>query len=145
MTKKLITYTLLIPNRKPISVTYRNGIQSCLDFGANVLTAEGVEALWSVIPLHEPKPEVLTRAFAEKYNLGVVVIVSEIDTSFEAFWERYNFKVGTKTRAEKHWASLSKTDRIAAIEWIAVYDAERPTYQAKLHPESYIISKRYKP
>ncbi len=142
MTKKLTTYTLLIPNRKPIRVAYRNGIQSLLDFGANVLTGKGVEALWALIPLHEPTAAALKTAFANAHNVGIEV--TEFDTSFEAFWEAYNFKVGTKTRAEKQWAALSKSDRLAAMEWIAVYDAERPSYQAKLHPESYIISKRWK-
>ena len=77
MTKKLTTYTLLIPNRKPIRVAYRNGIQSCLDFGANVLTDKGVEALWAVIPLHEPTAAALKTAFSDAYNVGIDVVVTE--------------------------------------------------------------------
>lgn len=41
--------------------------------------------------------------------------ISNLDLSFEHFWQLYNKKVGNKTRVEKKWNELKVTDRILAL------------------------------
>ena len=65
-----------------------------------------------------------------------------IDLSFENFWRVYNYKFGSKTRAEKLWNYLSLADQLAAFAYIRVYDgnlAQGTT--AKKYPETYLSKK----
>lgn len=45
--------------------------------------------------------------------------ISEIDLSFERFWEMYGVKMGSKARVEAKWNKLKIPDRILAIGTIS--------------------------
>lgn len=67
----------------------------------------------------------------------------KIDLSFEAFWDAYNYKEGVKKDAIAMWNRMSERERIAAIEYIRIYDgilAQRGI--AKAYPTKY-LSKKY--
>ena len=68
----------------------------------------------------------------------------EPDLSFESFWSEYNYKEGTKKRAEGLWNRLSRINRILAIEFIRVYDGKlAQAGTAKLYPETYLFNQRW--
>jgi len=68
----------------------------------------------------------------------------EPDLSFQSFWSEYNYKEGTKKRAEGLWNRLSRINRILAIEFIRVYDGKlAQSGVAKLYPETYLSNQRW--
>ena len=74
------------------------------------------------------------------------IIEVPLDLSFEAFWDAYGYKEGTKKRAVGMWSALSKADRIAAIEYIRIYNgklAQTPGI-SRQYPETYLSSQRWK-
>lgn len=67
------------------------------------------------------------------------------DLSFEAFWERYEYKVGNKKRAEKLWDQLPDSDKLKVFQNIPAYNyylTTRPQME-KLYPETYLNQRRF--
>lgn len=69
----------------------------------------------------------------------------QVDTSFNAFWNAYNYKVGNKKTAEKHWNTLNEETRVAVLKSIPRYDAwlRQKTKQDKIYPERYLGQSRW--
>lgn len=66
------------------------------------------------------------------------------DLSFEAFWKRYNYKVGHKKKAEQMWNRMTDAERMKALAWIHTYEQQLAfTKVAKMFPETYLFQKRY--
>lgn len=55
-------------------------------------------------------------------EIGLIAAVEEVpqDLTFPAFWEAYGNKVN-RERAQRFWAALNNTDRIAALRCIPKY------------------------
>ena len=68
---------------------------------------------------------------------------SDIDLSFEAFWNAYTYKIGKRVMAENAWDKLSKSDRIAALIGIRSYNnyLKRNIGVAKAHGSTYLNQK----
>ena len=67
-----------------------------------------------------------------------------LDLSFDAFYNKYNYKVGNKTKAKDLWAKMDDANRALAITKIDAYN--RFTEQsmiAKVYPERYLSHRRY--
>ncbi len=82
-------------------------------------------------------------------KLGKVpsVTITEIplDLSFEAFYNKYEFKLGDRKKAEKLWKALSTADRTLAIQKIPAYKYHVKTAGiGTLHAERYISQERFK-
>ncbi|MDD2962548.1 MAG: hypothetical protein PHQ65_12005 [Bacteroidales bacterium] len=74
-------------------------------------------------------------------------VVQEVpqDLSFEAFWLRYNYKVGKKERAKKLWQSMTDDEHAAALLSIKKYNAyliNHPTIE-RAYPETWLSQRRW--
>ncbi len=67
------------------------------------------------------------------------------DLSFDAFWERYDYKVGNKKRSEKLWNELSEADKSAVFENIPRYNYYLSCKRTieRLYPETYLSQRRF--
>jgi competence transcription factor ComK len=64
---------------------------------------------------------------------------TNIDVSFEAFWNTYNFKVGKVMRVKAKWNKLSVQDRQLAMLFIPKYKQFKEKTNSNLqYPETYI-------
>lgn len=80
-------------------------------------------------------------------NLSNTMTIEEVDPdlSFDAFWLKYNHKVGNKKRSEMLWNKLSAAHKLKAINAIAKYHrylSQRPSME-KLYPETYLSQERF--
>lgn len=78
------------------------------------------------------------------HNLKSCTVVEvEYIVHFDQFWNEYNKKVN-RIRAEKEWATLTKTEKLKSIHSIRKYHRylER-TGIGKLDPENYLKNKRF--
>lgn len=69
----------------------------------------------------------------------------DADLSFDHFWDRYGYKVGNKTRAQKLWDKLPDSDRLKVLESIPGYVhylQTRPNME-RLYPETYLSQRRF--
>jgi hypothetical protein len=67
------------------------------------------------------------------------------DLSFNAFWEKYAYKVGRKERTMKLWAGMNDLDRIKCLNSIPAYNyylTTKPSME-RLYPETYLNQRRY--
>lgn len=75
------------------------------------------------------------------------MIMTEIpeDLSFDRFWIKYNYKHGSKTRAEKLWNGMKDTDKYSCFMSIDRYNAwlNRKKNMEKVYPETYLNQRRY--
>ncbi len=81
------------------------------------------------------------RDFADNFHIDEV----PEDTSFTAFWNHYNYKVGNKFRAERLWNALTNTDKstaMAAIKRYNQYLVNHPRIE-RLYPETWLNQKRW--
>lgn len=74
---------------------------------------------------------------------SVSVSVSEINISFDIFWNLYDKKVGDKKKLEKKWNSLSDIDRNKIIEYIPEYIKSKPDKQFRKDPQTFLNNKSW--
>ncbi|WP_281683403.1 hypothetical protein [Zunongwangia profunda] len=70
---------------------------------------------------------------------------TDLDLSFDAFWNTYNNKVGKKKMAESSWNNLSKANKIKALMAIPRYNNNlrlNPGIQ-KAYPTTFINQEYY--
>lgn len=73
-----------------------------------------------------------------------IKITSHIDTSFDAFWNAYAYKVGNKTRVQKKWNAMKVSERILAIGAIPRYKRFADSKKIeRVYPETYIDQRRW--
>jgi len=86
----------------------------------------------------------ITEEFIPALRLsGAIVRPVPVDTTFDAFWNAYAYKVGKRSMAENTWKRMSEADRIRAINHIAIYDTQlAKNGAAKAYPSTY-LNQRY--
>lgn len=66
------------------------------------------------------------------------------DLSFARFWDLYDYKMGSKAKAEKAWNEATEADKIAALAAIPKYNFWLSTVTtAKLHGATFMNQRRY--
>ena len=63
---------------------------------------------------------------------------NELELSFDDFWNLYDFKVGSKTKLEKKYASISEQDRQKIKNHVPMYIASQPEKQFRKRPATYL-------
>lgn len=107
------------------------------------LSEEQYKAFFNLIPTHQDGFKEFRKVITQN---GTATIEEHKDgLKFEAFWERYNYKVGNKKRAEKIWNGLNKADKNKAVFYLGIYDRELKAkpYQAKMYADSYLTQQRW--
>jgi hypothetical protein len=67
----------------------------------------------------------------------------KLNLSFETFWDAYSYKEGVKADAYNTWTRMSQSSRIAALEFIPIYDGKLAVSGlGKAYPTKY-LSKKY--
>lgn len=91
-----------------------------------------------------PVREEAVRSLNQRTKGKVVVSKMVEDTSFEAFWNGYDYKVGKKDRAIKLWNALTHSEKVLALQgvkkynrWIAGRSIE------KSYPETFLSQRRW--
>jgi hypothetical protein len=81
----------------------------------------------------------------DEFNAIFKIETVPVDTSFEAFWNAYTYKVGNIPRVKKLWENLSNHEQILAIQTIKKYNAwlAKNTGVQKLYAETYLNQKRW--
>jgi hypothetical protein len=81
----------------------------------------------------------------DEFNAIFKIETVPVDTSFEAFWNAYTYKVGNIPRVKKLWENLSNHEQILAIQTIKKYNAwlAKNTAVQKLYAETYLNQKRW--
>lgn len=84
------------------------------------------------------------------YHLPKVYYDTELielgeDTSFETFWNKYNYKLGNKKKTQRLWEGLSEEDRINALATIPKYKAYMSVHPEKEYdyPETWLAQKKW--
>lgn len=68
-----------------------------------VINAKAARHMATIFPLHES----VLKWYREKTAIKITVLSEDI--MFEAFWERYNQKRGSKIRAQQYWDGEKRT------------------------------------
>ena len=74
-----------------------------------------------------------------------VIVEVPADLSFEAFWTKYNYKVGKKERAKKLWQVMTDEEHASALFAIAKYNSyliNHPTIE-RAYPETWLSQRRW--
>lgn len=88
-----------------------------------------------------PHLELVLHSLVKSSTLKVKLIPP--DLSFECFYEAYGNKVDKKV-SERRWANLSKADKVSALNYIPIYNAQLVrTGVAKMHPSTYLSKARW--
>jgi len=66
------------------------------------------------------------------------VAIGETKYPFDAFWDAYDKKVGSKRKCAMKWARLREVDRVLAMSHIPAYVASTPDKTFRKNPERYI-------
>jgi len=81
--------------------------------------------------------EKLARANSEASTVIVNESESEINYSFDLFWNLYDKKVGHKGKLKKKWDSFSQKIRIAIMQYIPKYKEAKPHKQFRKDPQTF--------
>jgi len=91
-------------------------------------------------------PWTRSKLFAMQSLPGNEITITEIpdDLSFEAFWNRYNYKVGKKNKVKHIWDNLPEATRVKVLQSVTYYNAWlSKTGYNKCYPETYLNQERY--
>lgn len=94
--------------------------------------------------VYDQLPKTCGSAGPKAMHPRVTIVEVDTDLSFEAFWEAFDYKVGTKSRAEKHWNNLDQATRALAMQKVKEYKffiAHQNTN--RIYPERWLSQKRY--
>lgn len=115
------------------------GVISYFELDELELTKEMVQVVLSNLHKLPTQAEFLSHCTKNK----IQVFEIKPDLSFEAFWNAYGYKVGSKVDAMKLWDKLSDADKTLAMKNIVPYknfsDRKNTAYA---YPERY-LRKRY--
>ena len=134
-------YTITFKGHKaniPVDVAYgESGKLRSLDFGEQEISSEALTYCYNKIPAHE----------SDLGQIGFLALVEAVpqDLSFTAFWEKYGYKIGNKTRAMKEWTALNTADRIKCLRAIPQYHQylkNKPNID-RLYPETFLHQRRF--
>lgn len=88
-----------------------------------------------------------TKTDLEKLGNVPSVTITEIplDLSFETFWKAFDYKVGSKPKAETLWNKLTDADKTLALQAIPKYKFYlKESGLACIYPERFISQERFK-
>ena len=68
---------------------------------------------------------------------------SELNVSFEEFWNAYDKKTSPKDKCSERWAALSDVERLTAMKHIPEYIRSQPEKQYRKDPLSYLNQKAF--
>ena len=69
--------------------------------------------------------------------------VSEINISFDEFWEHYEKKTGDKKKLIPKWQNLTDDERITAMKHISEYKKAQPDKSFRKDPQTYLNNKSF--
>jgi hypothetical protein len=81
----------------------------------------------------------------KNYNTLLKIEPVADDLSFEAFWDKYGYKIGHIKRARKLWDAMTDVEKakcLASIPRYKAYCASHPHIQV-LYPETYLSQRRW--
>lgn len=124
-------------NTGGIILGYQNGLLHMVDIQTPNLEEKQVKWIWNWVPMLE------SDAMHYKNEKIWITKMAE-DLSFEAFWNKFDYKIGKKERAENLWKALRTDEKGAALKcipkykhWIATQNI-KPTY-----PETWLSQRRW--
>lgn len=89
----------------------------------------------------------LTLTHLKKMALKDTITINEIpeDLTFERFYNKYNYKVGSKKRAESIWKGLSNTDKYLCLQAIDRYNSflNKKKNMERAYPETFLNQRRW--
>lgn len=94
--------------------------------------------------IHLPLTYDMLRLLTQKSKTIKMQEIPE-DLSFERFHAKYNYKMGSKKRAESLWKGLSNTDRYLCLQSIDRYNNylnKKKTIE-KAYPETFLHQRRW--
>lgn len=69
--------------------------------------------------------------------------VSEINVSFDEFWNHYDKKTGDKKKLLPKWNALTDDERITAMKHISEYKKAQPDKSFRKDPQTYLNNKSF--
>jgi hypothetical protein len=76
-------------------------------------------------------------------NITIVQLKDSINIPFDDFWNAYDKKVGNKEKLRRRWATLSDSDRQAAMDYIPLYLHTQPDKKFRKNPETFLSNKSW--
>jgi hypothetical protein len=104
---------------------------------------DALPKVWPWIPSTMDKLETLRTS--TKHGNDYTISECAPDTSFTSFWEDYNYKVGSKAKAEKLWNAMTESERVAALSAIGKYGRwlTLKNNMEKAYPETWLRQRRW--
>jgi hypothetical protein len=137
MSKYLIEFTRF--EASIICEFNEKGLLSSLSIDYGKMEQQQIVYLLQNIPVDLPRVTV----YSKTKNVKVTDVPADI--SFNAFWSKYNYKVGKKARAETMWNALTNESKVKALNNIAKYTqwlAQHPTIE-KQYPTTYLSNEQW--
>lgn len=136
-TKYIVTFKGKTQNITVTAAYNEAGKLRSIDFGDTELPVEPIMWIKQMMPATEQ----------QLGDIGHVALIEPVptDLSFNAFWEKYGYKVGNKSRAIKEWTSLNTDDRIKCLRAIPQYHQylkNKPNID-RLYPETFLHQRRF--
>ncbi len=79
----------------------------------------------------------------ENENENAIDSDTEVEPTFDQFWNLYDKKVGEKGKLIKKWKKLSQKDREAAMKYIPNYKIAQPEKRFRKNPETFLNNKSW--
>ena len=76
-------------------------------------------------------------------NNTIINTNKHINISFSEFWDLYDKKVGSRSKLEKKWNSLTNEQREIAMKHIPKYKASQPDKKVRKNPETYLNNESF--
>lgn len=137
MSKYLIEFTRF--EASIICEFNEKGLLSSLSIDYGNMEQQQIVYLLQNIPVDLPRVTV----YSKTKNVKVTDVPADI--SFNAFWSKYNYKVGKKARAERMWDALTNESKVKALNNITKYTqwlAQHPTIE-KQYPTTYLSNEQW--
>jgi len=90
--------------------------------------------------LANPSAEKLAHNIIDNYTNKKELI---INISFSEFWDLYDKKVGSRSKLEKKWNSLTNEQREIAMKHIPKYKTSQPDKKFRKNPETYLNNESF--
>ncbi len=72
----------------------------------------------------------------------LTVTKAQTDLSFDAIWNKYNYKVGKKDKTQKLWEKMSDAERLATYKMLPAYNSHlNRTSEGKAYLETFLRNK----
>ena len=105
-----------------------------------------------VIPIRKNERGIrnVEEGYSEKFkdnntlvNNTIINTNKHINISFSEFWDLYDKKVGSRSKLEKKWNSLTNEQREIAMKHIPKYKTSQPDKKFRKNPETYLNNESF--